>query len=105
MTKDANKTMLWVLLGTVALAAIVSLIGGAAGWGTWGWGGMMGLMGIWMLVPLVFFVWLITAITNQNQGPRIEQDALAIAERRLAAGEIDQEEFERIHDTLRRSHR
>ena len=98
---DTGKVLLWVLLGVVAIAAITSLFGGWMGWGSWGWG-MMGFMWIWMLVPILFVVWLISALANQGRPPVAHEDALEVAERRYANGEITREAFERIRDDLGR---
>ena len=96
---DTQKTLLWVLLGVVAVAVLTSLLGGWMG-GSWGWG-MMGFMWVWMLVPILFLAWLISMLVNQGQ-PQGREDALDVAERRYAAGEITREDFERIRDDLRR---
>lgn len=67
-----------------------------------GWLGM-GLMWLWMLVPLALVigaVWLFARMVGGQQGPRGGDDAAAILRRRLAAGEIDVEQYEKARVAL-----
>jgi uncharacterized membrane protein len=67
-----------------------------------GWIGM-GLMWVWMLVPLALVigaVWLFSRTVGGHQGPRGGDDAAAILRRRLAAGEIDVEQYEKARAAL-----
>jgi len=84
---------------------------GGLGWGSMGWGGM-GLIGpiVGLVAVLGVFgllaigaVWAARQLGRggkvvSSQGP--SGDALEIARRRLAAGEITSEEFEEIRDRL-----
>ncbi len=72
--------------------------------GRWGWGGMgIGMLGgglLWIVA-----IWLlIRAFRGQgwsHSGSRnYEDDAMAILRRRLASGEITNEEYERVKVTL-----
>lgn len=74
------------------------------------WGAHEG-MGWWMLFGGVFWLALIGVVAYLvtsafARGPRTlegqPESALDIAKRRLAAGEISQEEYERLRDTLSR---
>ena len=72
-----------------------------------GWGTLGGILGILfflgvMLVLVVAAVWLFRRLSRQSQSPRASEDALEIARRRLAAGEITIADFEEIRETLRR---
>ena len=67
-----------------------------------GWLGM-GFMWLWMLVPVALVigvVWLIAKTVDGRQGPRGGDDAAAILRRRLAAGEIDVEQYENARAAL-----
>jgi putative membrane protein len=67
-----------------------------------GWLGM-GLMWLWMLVPLALVigaVWLFARTVGGHEGPRGGDDAAAILRRRLAAGEIDVEQYEQARTAL-----
>jgi putative membrane protein len=64
-------------------------------------------MGWWMLFGATFWllfwvsiVWLIVSVIRPHREPVEHDDALAIARRRYASGEITREEFERIRDDL-----
>ena len=73
------------------------------------WGAHEG-MGWWMLFGGVFWVLFIMSLVYLftgafDRGPRPEarsETPLEIAKRRLAAGEISPEEFERLRETLSR---
>jgi putative membrane protein len=67
-----------------------------------GWLGM-GLMWLWMLVPLALVigvVWLLARTVGGPQGRRGGDDSAAILRRRLAAGEIDTEQYEQARAAL-----
>ena len=67
-----------------------------------GWLGM-GLMWLWMLVPVALvigIVWLVARTVGGHRGPRGGEDAAAILRRRLAAGEIDVEQYEQARAAL-----
>ena len=70
-----------------------------------GWLGM-GLMWLWMLVPLALVigaVWLFARTVGGHEGARGGDDAAAILRRRLAAGEIDVEQYEKARAAIGRS--
>lgn len=67
-----------------------------------GWLGM-GFMWLWMLVPLglaIGAVWLFARVVGGHEGPRRGEDAAAILRQRLAAGEIDAEQYKRVRAAL-----
>lgn len=67
-----------------------------------GWLGM-GLMGLWMLLPLGLAtgaVWLATTGLAGRDRRRADDDADAILRRRLAAGEIDTEQYAQARAAL-----
>jgi uncharacterized membrane protein len=67
-----------------------------------GWLGM-GFMGLWMLVPaglVVGAVWLATTGLAGRDRRRADGDADAILRRRLAAGEIDAEQYAEARTAL-----
>lgn len=67
-----------------------------------GWLGM-GLMWLWMLVPLALVIGAVRMFARTvggHEGPRGGDDAAAILRRRLAAGEIDVEQYEQARATL-----
>jgi putative membrane protein len=70
--------------------------------GGFGWLGM-GLMWLWALVPVGLVVgvgWLIARAAGGRGGQFRGDDAAAILRRRLAAGEIDVEEYEKARAAL-----
>ncbi len=74
----------------------------------WGWGGwlvMMGFMVVFWVVVAVLVVWAVRSLgggrSPQSQ-PEPPRSPLDIARERYARGEIDDEEFERIKEGLRR---
>jgi uncharacterized membrane protein len=76
--------------------------GGGGDWfGYWGWP-WPGL--IWLVIALLFWAGLIALLVwavSSSAGPRHSPDTAAEAlRRRLAAGEISQEEYERIRRLL-----
>ena len=75
--------------------------GGSWGWGAW-LGGSLMMVVFWGLVAWV----VVTLVRRTGTGSRSfdtagRVDAMAILERRFAAGEIDEEEFRRRRDVLR----
>lgn len=72
-----------------------------AGWG-WGW---MFLWGILILTVVVLLVWAIARAAASPRAPDEADAAIAVLRRRFAAGEIDQEEFERRCAALERQMR
>lgn len=74
------------------------------GWGGGGWGMwvlmLAGIIGFWVLV-----VYVVRALTRERgvsaQG---SESALSVLDRRLAAGEIDTEEYQRIRRVLTGGH-
>lgn len=112
-----------LVVAVVLWVAGLALAGGPAGpgpWGMgpgmmfWGWGPGVGwpAMALMMLGGLLFwiavilgFVLLVRALLAPGGGAAAptEPDALELARRRYARGEISREEFERIVADLRRS--
>jgi len=76
---------------------------GAYGSGHWVW---LIVMAVFMVVVLVLVVWAIAAFSGRVRGPwRPLSDSQApeqILARRLAMGEIDEEEYQRRLGALRR---
>ncbi len=73
------------------------------GWNMTGWG--WGWMSVWTLVGIVVIALVVWSVTREagSRPPRAEEDpALALLRRRLAAGEIDEEEFTRRQAALNR---
>lgn len=78
--------------------------------GGWGWGGWVLMAVFWALViagVVMLIVWLVRGPRRHMmmgggpmQAPGSHDEALAIARRRLAAGEITAEQFEQIRKTL-----
>lgn len=72
------------------------------GWGM-GWtmgGGLWMLIGLVIIVGLVIFFVMKTSTTGTAHSPKSDQEALEIAKKRLAKGEITPEEFEQIKKNL-----
>lgn len=70
--------------------------------GGFGWLGM-GFMGLWMLLSfglVVGVVWLATSGLASRDRRRADDDADAILRRRLAAGEIDPEQYRQARAAL-----
>jgi putative membrane protein len=66
----------------------------------WGWWMMMGW--IWMVVFWGIIIWAVVTVAGRLGGDRSSDDdtAMALLERRYAAGEISKEEFEERRQTL-----
>jgi putative membrane protein len=87
---------------------------GMMGWGYtaatgsgWLWGLGMGLGGLMMLAfwgvligGVVLLVWSLTTHSAGDNGTRTPDDALTILSRRYAAGEIDEQTFQRMRSEL-----
>jgi len=72
------------------------------GWG-WPWAGMIVLGPIMMLLPVLLVVVLVYALTDRGRPAAqtgSQAGALALAERRYAAGELTRDEFLRIKQDL-----
>lgn len=70
--------------------------------GGFGWLGM-GLMWLWMLVPLALVIgltWLLARAAGGREGRPRGDDAAAILRQRLAAGEIDVEQYVKARAAL-----
>ncbi len=76
---------------------------------SFGWGGMI----FWMIVNALFWgaiIWAIFRLVagsgseSSSASPDRDTDALAVLKRRYAAGEIEDEEFQRRRQTLMQSH-
>jgi putative membrane protein len=92
----------------------MAIVFGAAGrsggdWlGSWGWGfGWPWLGVLWLVFAVLFWggliallVWAVRASAGWHRAPRTHDDAREVLRRRLAAGEISEEEYERIRRLL-----
>jgi putative membrane protein len=106
-----NEKGLFAMAGVMVVAlAFIYLTGGGTGFmmgpgmmGSWALGGG-GLMGLGMVVFWIFLLaGLYLLVTNNRISNPIQYNrALAIAQERFARGEITQEEFERIKESLSR---
>jgi putative membrane protein len=104
-----NEKSLFAMAGVMVLAlAFIYLTGGGMGFmmgpgmiGPWalGGGGWMGLgmVVFWMFLILGFYL---LATNNRSRNLFPSNRALAIAQERYARGEITQEEFEKIKESL-----
>ncbi len=81
---------------------------GGLGWGLGGWGGL-GILGLILNVVLVIGLgilvvlgvrWVARQFAPRGDAGPAQTDALEIARRRLAAGEIGVQEFEEIRKRL-----
>jgi uncharacterized membrane protein len=74
----------------------------------WHHAGGVGLMGFGLFAWLLLFVlvgvvvWLVVRTLGQRSPTRTSSEAEEILRRRLAAGEIDGDEYERLLEILRR---
>jgi len=81
---------------------------GLGNWGGWGSLGAIGmiinaLLFIGFVVLLVLGIrWIVRQFATRGSGAVAQTDALAIAQRRLAAGEINVAEFEEIRARIQR---
>lgn len=95
------RLLLWVVVGLMALAMGASFIGLRSS----GWEGAYGMMGGWMWMPFVLLMLLMMFAMmgmHGSHGGHGGHDARAILDRRYAAGEISQEEYQRMRDELGR---
>lgn len=101
------RPLLWVIVGLMAFAMVVSFVG----WSSWGWGnGGYGMMGGWMWMPvlLVMLIMMFFMMSHGGHGHGghgghgHEGDARSVLDRRYAAGELSREEYQRMRDDLGR---
>ena len=101
--RDTTRTLLTVAAVAVLALFAVPAVGMLIMWGVWmpmfGAGG--GMMLLFALVPVALLALLVWAVRGQRSSPA-RGDALAILQRRYAAGEIQREEYERIRTDLLR---
>lgn len=78
----------------------VMMFGYEAGWPAWG----IGLMWIGMIAVLAFLAWaayaLVTSTTRRPGRDHDTPDARSVLDLRLARGEIDAAEYERVCDLI-----
>lgn len=106
--QDPVRVLLWTVLLIFAAVIIAGALGGWMG-GGWHGGGMMAFGWLWMLLPAILLVVLVYALTDRPRSgtgperaprPAEETDALTLAKRRYAAGEIGRDEFLRIKQDI-----
>ncbi|MFZ1669335.1 MAG: SHOCT domain-containing protein [Candidatus Nanopelagicales bacterium] len=70
--------------------------------GSWGNGWMIGMMLIVLLISLGFGVWALITLTRSDKptATTTTESARQILDRRLASGEIDQEQYQQLRRTL-----
>ncbi len=69
--------------------------------GSWGNGWMIGMMLVVLLISLGFGAWaLVTLTRSDKRTPAATESARQILDRRLASGEIDQEQYQQLRRTL-----
>src|SRR5207245_4410367 len=90
-------------VGMLVMLGVMGTMRGIGPLGLWmpmfGAGG--GMMLLFTLVPVALVALLVWAVRSQRSSPA-RGDALAILQRRYAAGEIQREEYERIRTDLLR---
>ena len=115
--REDNRILL-VTLGVMVAALLIGplLMGGMMGWGYvggapgttngWVWGLGMALGGLLMLAfwgaLIVGVILLVRSVTSR--GGSAAEDPLSILRRRYAAGEIDQDTFQRMSAELGETH-
>jgi len=70
-----------------------------------GWGAMFGMWIFWLVIivlAVVAMVWLVRIASSGGGGPRSAQSPEEILKERYARGEIDDEEYHRRLEELRR---
>jgi len=76
------------------------MFGHGTGWPAWG----IGLMWIGMIAALAFLIWVAySLITSAARWPRRDQDtpdARSVLDQRLARGEIDAAEYQRLRSLI-----
>lgn len=100
------RPFLWAIVGLMAVAVVVSLVG----WNSWGWGhDGYGMMGGWMWMPvLLVMMFFMMSMGGHGRGAHghgghaHDGDAQSVLDRRYAAGEISREKYQRIRDDLDR---
>jgi putative membrane protein len=107
-----NEKSLFAMAGVMVVAlAFIYLTGGGMGFmmgpgmmGTWALGGG-GWMGLGMVVFSMFLIagFYLLVANNRSINPIPGNRAMAIAQERFARGEIAQEEFEKIKESLSRA--
>ena len=107
-----NEKSLFAMAGVMVVAlAFIYLTGGGMGFmmgpgmmGPWALGGG-GWMGLGMVVFLMFLFagFYLLVANNRSNSPIPGNRAMAIAQERFARGEIAQEEFEKIKESLSRA--
>ena len=113
--RDTTRTLLTVAavavlalfavpaVGMLIMLGVLGTMRGVGPFGVWmpmfGAGG--GMMLLFALVPVALLALLVWAVRGQRSSPA-RGDALAILQRRYAAGEIQREEYERIRTDLLR---
>lgn len=109
----------WIVLGIAGVLLLAMMTVGAwIGMGPWDvadgtmwhWGPMVLLGWLWMLLPLGLVALVVYLLLDRDgvsspEPDADEREAVAIAERRYAAGEIDREAYLRILEDLDRSGR
>jgi putative membrane protein len=75
-----------------------------------GWGWWMVVGWVWMVLFWGLIIWAVYAVVTRLDGNRDRQQpdepgALTLLERRYVRGEISQEEFERMRETVTRGPR
>ena len=97
--ENDNRTVLYVLIGVLALFAL--FIGfGTGGYGMMGYG--MGFGFLFMLLFLGAAVWLIITIIDSSHADRRGEDPLSILKQRYASGEITKAQYEEMKKELAR---
>lgn len=85
------------------IALLADCVNGISHWGTggWIWMGLMMLAGVVLIVAVVYLLFKGTqGAAASYAGPWHRETPLEVAQRRFAAGEITQDEFERIRKEL-----
>lgn len=101
------RPLLWAIVGLMAMAMVVSLVG----WNTWDWNkDGDGMMAGWMWMPFLLVMLVMMFFMMSMGGHRHGDhghgghggDARSVLDRRYAAGELTREEYQRIKDDLER---
>lgn len=100
------RPLLWALVGLMAVAMVVSLVG----WNSWGWSNDgYGMMGGWMWMPLLLVMVVLMVVMmsmgghhHGGHGEHPHGDARSVLDRRYAAGELSRDEYQRMREDLER---